>query len=74
MTKTLIIVTHPDLSASVANKQWVEALGLYPERFTLHDLYGQYAAAPIDVAREQALVEEHDKIIFQFPFYWFNCP
>ena len=24
--------------------------------------------------KEQELIENYDKIIFQFPFYWFNCP
>ena len=28
----------------------------------------------IDVEREQALVEEHQNIVLQFPVYWFNCP
>lgn len=28
----------------------------------------------IDVQTEQKLVEDHDRIIFQFPFYWYSAP
>lgn len=28
----------------------------------------------IDVAREQALCEQHDIIVFQHPFYWYSTP
>lgn len=72
--KTLIIVTHPDIHDSIINKRWVEELGKYPEKFLVHQLYKVYPDEKIDVAREQQLVEQHDKIVFQFPYYWFNCP
>jgi putative NADPH-quinone reductase len=72
--KTLIIITHPDLSTSRTNKRWIEELQKHPDKYRLHDLYQQYPDEKIDVPKEQQLVEAHDKIIFQFPFYWFNCP
>ncbi len=28
----------------------------------------------INVKREQALLSEHDIIVFQHPFYWYSCP
>jgi putative NADPH-quinone reductase len=28
----------------------------------------------IDILQEQHLLQQYDKIVFQFPFYWFNCP
>ncbi|MGJ1197387.1 NAD(P)H-dependent oxidoreductase [Sphingobacterium spiritivorum] len=74
MTKTLIIVIHPDLSSSRINKRWMEELKKYPEHYTVHDLYGTYPDEQIDIAREQALLSGYDRIIFQFCFYWFNCP
>ena len=42
------------------------------EGVTVHDLYESYP--DIDVAREQALVEIHDVIVFHHPMRWYNCP
>ena len=72
--KTLIVVTHPDLTNSRANKRWIAELQKHPGKYTVHNLHQQYPDEKIDVQKEQQLVEAHDKIIFQFPFYWFNCP
>lgn len=52
----------------------MEELKKYPDRYNVHNLYGTYPNEKIDVTKEQQLVETHDKIIFQFPFYWYNCP
>ncbi|TWR31490.1 NAD(P)H-dependent oxidoreductase [Mucilaginibacter pallidiroseus] len=72
--KTLIIVTHPNLETSVINKRWVEELQKYPDQYYIHNLHGTYPDGKIDVQREQALIEQYEKIVFQFPFYWFSCP
>ncbi|WP_373811713.1 NAD(P)H-dependent oxidoreductase, partial [Porphyromonas loveana] len=68
MKKTLVIVVHPDLDHSVINKAWTKAV---EGAATIHNLYGQYPDGRIDVAHEQALLEAHDRIIFQFPLYWY---
>ncbi|MEN7547794.1 NAD(P)H-dependent oxidoreductase [Rapidithrix thailandica] len=72
--KTLVMIIHPNLENSLVNKRWMEELEKYPDKYVLHDLYGAYPDEIIDIEREQQLVEAFDKIIFQFPFYWFNCP
>jgi len=72
--KTLIIVTHPNIETSVINKRWVEELSKYPALYTVHQLHQVYPDGKIDVQAEQRLVEQHDNIVFQFPYYWFNCP
>jgi putative NADPH-quinone reductase len=72
--KTLIVVIHPDLKNSVINKRWIEELNKYPDLYKVHSLYDAYPNGELDVKAEQALVEQYDKIVFQFPFYWFNCP
>lgn len=72
--KTLIIVTHPDIENSLVNKRWVEELNKYPEKFTVHQLYKVYPDGNIDVIAEQKMIEEYDKIVFQFPVYWHSCP
>lgn len=40
----------------------------------MNDLYEWYPKFHINVAREQALLLEHDVIIFQHPFYWYSSP
>jgi putative NADPH-quinone reductase len=74
MKKILVIVIHPNLKNSVVNKRWIEALKMYPEKYLVYDLHAAYPSGDIDVKREQELLEQHDTVIFQFPFYWFNCP
>ncbi|SMC87687.1 NAD(P)H-dependent oxidoreductase [Pedobacter africanus] len=72
--KTLVIVIHPDIKNSAINKRWIEELKKHPEKFDVHQLHEVYPDEKIDVQAEQRLLEKYDKIIFQFPFYWFNCP
>jgi putative NADPH-quinone reductase len=72
--KTLIVIIHPNLKDSIINKRWIEELKKYPQDYVLHDLYQLYPDERIAIAEEQQLIEKYDKIVFQFPFYWFNCP
>lgn len=72
--KTLIVVGHPDMQHSVINKRWAEELAKYPDRFTVHILSQVYPDERIDVEKEQQLIEAHDRLILQYPIYWFNCP
>jgi len=74
MSKTLIIVTHPDIEKSVVNKRWIEELEKHPDKYVIHDIHKTYPDEKIDIGKEQQLVESYDTIVFQFPFYWFNCP
>lgn len=72
--KTLVIVTHPDIENSVLNRRWIEELSKYPEKYVIHQLYKVYPDEKIDVLAEQKRIEKYDKIIFQFPVFWFSCP
>lgn len=72
--KKLIIVSHPHINTSVVNKRWVEELEKHPDHFTIHNIYESYPDGKIDVEKEQQLVEAHDAVVFQFPFYWFSSP
>jgi len=72
--KTLVIVIHPDIASSKVNKRWVEELNKFPDSYHVHQLYEAYPDEKIDVLREQKLIEEYNQIVFQFPYYWFNCP
>lgn len=72
--KTLVILAHPDIKNSRINKRWVEELQAHPESITIHNIYEAYPDWQIDVAAEQALVEGHDRVILQFPIFWFSTP
>ncbi len=72
--KTLIVVIHPNINESKINKRWASEVTKHPELYTVHDLYQTYKDGVIDIEKEQRLIEQHDKIILQFPLYWFNSP
>lgn len=71
--KILDIVVHPHLEASTVNKTWMNRLSQEKD-ITVHDLYGAYPNGIIDVEKEQRLLSDHDRIVFQFPIYWYSSP
>ncbi|ADO59313.1 NAD(P)H-dependent oxidoreductase [Paenibacillus polymyxa] len=71
--KILIIVAHPNLQSSRMNRAWTEVMRQQPET-TVHVLYEAYPDQQINVSREQALLDSHDRIIFQYPLYWYSTP
>lgn len=71
--KTLVIVAHPNLDQSRINKCWVQELEKH-DQITVHKLYDEYPNFAIDVEREQELLLEHDRIVLQFPLYWYSSP
>ncbi|MCM2677479.1 NAD(P)H-dependent oxidoreductase [Alkalicoccobacillus plakortidis] len=72
--KTLVIIGHPDIEASIVNKKWIEEMKLYPDLFTIHELEKEYPDGVIDIKIEQSLIESHGNLVLQFPVHWFNCP
>jgi glutathione-regulated potassium-efflux system ancillary protein KefG len=71
--RLLILFAHPALHKSRVNKlllSSVESLS----GVTINDLYESYPNFHVNVAREQALLLEHDVIVFQHPFYWYSSP
>jgi len=73
MKKILINFAHPAKSRSKINIALRNAV-MDLENVTINDLYENYPDFLIDVKREQQLCEEHDIIIFQHPFYWYQPP
>lgn len=69
--KTLIIVAHPKLIESGTQKFLKTSLTKM-EDVTWHVL--DVTQPHFDVAAEQALLQKHDRIIFQFPLYWYSAP
>lgn len=72
--KTMVIAVHPELNVgSRANGALAGAVKSRPD-ISFHDLYAAYPNRKIDVAREQELIKEHERIILQFPFWWYSAP
>ncbi len=73
MRRILILFAHPAFQKSRINTRI--GVGLADiEGVTIHDLYEVYPEFDIDVAQEQALVEDHDIIIFHHPLFWYSTP
>ena len=71
---TLVIVAHPNLSQSRVNRTWVEKISQFPDKITIHRLYETYPDGKIDIEAERKLLDSHQRIILQFPLFWFSAP
>src|SRR6187455_1899648 len=71
--RVLILFAHPALHRSRVNRVLVEAVRSL-EGVTFHDLYEVYPDLLLDVDREQALLREHDVVVWQHPFFWYSAP
>lgn len=61
------------MSLSKTNKRFLEALeGL--ENVEVHNLIQMYPDFKIDVKKEQEALLKADKLVLQFPMFWFNSP
>ncbi|MDO4695757.1 NAD(P)H-dependent oxidoreductase [Porphyromonas sp.] len=74
--KTLVVVGHPNLSGSCINRRWTEALkSLQSEDLHVHVLTDVVKIdGSFDLLSEQALLQKFDRIILQFPLYWYMVP
>ena len=73
MEQTLILFCHPALETSRANRTLAEAVRDF-EAVTFHDIYEEYPDFQIDIEREQELINSHQRIVWQHPFYWYSTP
>ncbi|MEA1787416.1 NAD(P)H-dependent oxidoreductase [Arenibacter sp. GZD96] len=71
--KILLLFAHPLFEKSQAHKELIKHIPV-TENITFHDLYELYPEFNVDINREQALLKEHDIIIWQHPLYWYSCP
>jgi putative NADPH-quinone reductase len=69
----LVIVAHPNIQDSTVNQRWIKELKKHPE-ITIHELYRRYPNEAIDVEQEQMRLLQHDRLVLQFPFYWYSSP
>lgn len=71
--KTLVIISHPEITES-GTQQFLLSSIADNDTVEVHHLEGIYPDRKIDVLAEQKLLKEYDRIVFQFPFYWYSSP
>ncbi len=72
--KTLILVSHPNIERSIANKTIIKQAEERIETFEIRYLEKLYPDFKIDVEAEQKALAAADIIILQHPFYWYSVP
>lgn len=66
MAKTLVIIGHQSYKDSIYNKKLVEAI------ISIDDVKVHILQENFDVDKEQALLNEYENIVLQYPLYWFS--
>lgn len=70
----LIILGHPNIEQSLANKTIIEELQQSHLQVEIRNLAQLYPDYQIDIRAEQEALLNHDHIVFQYPLYWYNMP
>lgn len=70
---TTVLVYHPHFDQSRVNKALADAAESV-EGVQVRYLYDLYPDFRIDVAAEQAVLTAADRIVLQFPMYWYSSP
>lgn len=68
----LIILAHPKLEQSFANKTIINELQKSNLNVEIRNLHSLYPDFKIDIKAEQEALLRHQTIVFQSPFYWLN--
>lgn len=71
--KTLLLFSHTFFNDSKVNKALLESAKTVPN-LTIHNLNLSYPDGKIDINYEVELLKQHQKIIFQFPLFWYSAP
>ncbi|GAA3755303.1 NAD(P)H-dependent oxidoreductase [Flavobacterium ginsengiterrae] len=70
----LVILGHPQIENSVANRTIIEEMQKADMKLEVRDIAALYPDFKIDIAEEQKALLRHEVIIFQYPIYWYNMP
>ena len=70
---TTVFLFHPNFAASTVNAR-LAAEAEKQDGVVVRRLYDLYPDFRIDVAAEQAALTASDRIVLQFPMYWYSCP
>lgn len=73
MSQTLILLFHPHIQSSRANRALIDAAGTLPG-ITIADLHALYPDGGIDADAEVARLVAADRIVLQFPIQWYSTP
>lgn len=77
MTRTLILLFHPDIDNSKANAALLSAARTVPDTLVV-DMQKRYRGGVIDMhtdgASEARALLEADRIVLQFPVQWYSTP
>ena len=74
MSKTLLVLCHPNFKNSFANKTLVEKIKSKIPDIEIDNIHELYPDLKIDVKAEQEKLLKADTIILAFPMFWFSCP
>lgn len=69
--KTVVLVFHPNYQTSKVNRTLANGLS---SDITVRNMYDLYPDFKIDVATEHQVLEAADRIVLQFPMYWYSSP
>ena len=73
--RVLVLVSHPNLEDSRINDTLATAAGTVNGITVRHiDSALQANDGHFNVEEEQAIVDAHDVLVFQFPWYWYSAP
>lgn len=70
----IIILGHPDITNSFANKSIIQEIRESGLSFELRNIQHLYPDYKIDARLEQEALLKHQNIVFQYPIYWYNMP
>ncbi|MGO4539199.1 NAD(P)H-dependent oxidoreductase [Paenibacillus sp. 2TAB19] len=69
----MIIAVHPHIGESRVNRALAVA-AMEETNVTYRDLSAEYPGWDIDAEKEHQLLLAHDRIVLQFPLYWYSSP
>ncbi len=73
MARLLVYYAHPGHQYSRVNSAMAKG-AQSTSGITFVDLYAKYPRFDIDIDEEQALLKEHEVILFQHPLFWYSVP
>lgn len=71
--KTTVLVFHPQL-ANGSRVNHTFAAAAKEVGYDVRDMYALYPDFHIDVKAEKAVLTDTDRIVLQFPIYWYQTP
>lgn len=72
--KKLMIIGHPNIETSTANKLIIEHANQALDNIEIRNIAELYPDYRINVLAEQEALKNADLLIFQFPLYWYSVP